>query len=179
MTYCLFFGGHWEPLPPPLPTSRCYVIQMMTSNPWHSFHCVAPRGGCRCCRLMFFIFSSLHPPPGSRLSFFCSFKHVHILKLYDSCQRAAVTARTGSKNISLFPLPLAGCPVGHHFLSSPLVTWRDVQHLLVKTSRSAHLKAGDWKTNAAGHRGGMASIWAFLVPEASGRVPLTRAEKFV
>lgn len=36
---------------------------------------------------------------------------------------------------------------------SPLITWRDVQHLLVKTSRQAHLKAGDWKTNAAGYKG--------------------------
>ncbi|XP_038556486.1 proprotein convertase subtilisin/kexin type 6-like isoform X7 [Micropterus salmoides] len=33
-----------------------------------------------------------------------------------------------------------------------LLTWRDVQHLLVKTSRPVHLKADDWKTNAAGHR---------------------------
>uniref|UniRef100_A0A3B3B7T7 Proprotein convertase subtilisin/kexin type 6 n=1 Tax=Oryzias melastigma TaxID=30732 RepID=A0A3B3B7T7_ORYME len=31
-----------------------------------------------------------------------------------------------------------------------LLSWRDVQHLLVKTSRPAHLKAEDWKTNAAG-----------------------------
>lgn len=36
---------------------------------------------------------------------------------------------------------------------SPLITWRDVQHLLVKTSRPVHLKASDWKTNAAGHKG--------------------------
>ncbi|XP_028258510.1 proprotein convertase subtilisin/kexin type 6 isoform X2 [Parambassis ranga] len=33
-----------------------------------------------------------------------------------------------------------------------LLTWRDVQHLVVKTSRPVHLKAEDWKTNAAGHR---------------------------
>ncbi|XP_063737763.1 proprotein convertase subtilisin/kexin type 6-like isoform X2 [Eleginops maclovinus] len=31
-----------------------------------------------------------------------------------------------------------------------LLTWRDVQHLLVKTSRPVHLKADDWKVNAAG-----------------------------
>lgn len=36
---------------------------------------------------------------------------------------------------------------------SMLLTWRDVQHLLVQTSRPVHLKADDWKTNAAGHRG--------------------------
>uniref|UniRef100_A0A2I3LM07 P/Homo B domain-containing protein n=1 Tax=Papio anubis TaxID=9555 RepID=A0A2I3LM07_PAPAN len=32
------------------------------------------------------------------------------------------------------------------------LTWRDVQHLLVKTSRPAHLKASDWKVNGAGHK---------------------------
>nr|XP_023698827.1 proprotein convertase subtilisin/kexin type 6-like isoform X1 [Paramormyrops kingsleyae] len=36
--------------------------------------------------------------------------------------------------------------------AKPLLTWRDVQHLLVRTSRPVHLKANDWKTNAAGHR---------------------------
>lgn len=36
---------------------------------------------------------------------------------------------------------------------SPLLTWRDVQHLLVKTSRPTHLRAADWKTNGAGHKG--------------------------
>lgn len=28
-----------------------------------------------------------------------------------------------------------------------------MQHLLVKTSRPAHLKASDWKVNGAGHKG--------------------------
>ncbi|XP_062868756.1 proprotein convertase subtilisin/kexin type 6 isoform X2 [Trichomycterus rosablanca] len=36
--------------------------------------------------------------------------------------------------------------------ANPLISWRDVQHLLVKTSRPVHLKASDWKTNAAGHK---------------------------
>ncbi|XP_043934615.1 proprotein convertase subtilisin/kexin type 6 [Protopterus annectens] len=34
--------------------------------------------------------------------------------------------------------------------ANPLLTWRDVQHLIIKTSRPAHLKAPDWKVNAAG-----------------------------
>lgn len=37
------------------------------------------------------------------------------------------------------------------------LTWRDVQHLLVKTSRPAHLKANDWKVNGAGHKGAVAA----------------------
>uniref|UniRef100_A0A8D2L297 Proprotein convertase subtilisin/kexin type 6 n=2 Tax=Varanus komodoensis TaxID=61221 RepID=A0A8D2L297_VARKO len=36
--------------------------------------------------------------------------------------------------------------------ANPLLTWRDVQHLLVKTSRPVHLLAPDWKTNGAGRR---------------------------
>ena len=36
---------------------------------------------------------------------------------------------------------------------SPVLTWRDVQHIIVKTSRAGHLNAPDWKTNAAGYNG--------------------------
>ncbi|XP_023669764.1 proprotein convertase subtilisin/kexin type 6 [Paramormyrops kingsleyae] len=52
--------------------------------------------------------------------------------------------------------------------ANPLVTWRDVQHLLVKTSRSAHLKAGDWKTNAAGHR--VSHLYGFGLVDAEAMV---------
>ncbi|MEE6509308.1 hypothetical protein FKM82_025495 [Ascaphus truei] len=37
--------------------------------------------------------------------------------------------------------------------ANPLLSWRDVQHLLVKTSRSVHLRAPDWRTNGSGRRG--------------------------
>lgn len=37
--------------------------------------------------------------------------------------------------------------------ASPLLSWRDVQHIIVKTSRAGHLSAPDWKTNAAGYNG--------------------------
>lgn len=36
---------------------------------------------------------------------------------------------------------------------SPLLSWRDIQHIIVKTSRAGHLSAPDWKTNAAGYNG--------------------------
>lgn len=38
-------------------------------------------------------------------------------------------------------------------LASPLLSWRDVQHIIVKTSRAGHLSAPDWKSNAAGYNG--------------------------
>ncbi|KAK2853403.1 hypothetical protein Q5P01_006064 [Channa striata] len=49
-----------------------------------------------------------------------------------------------------------------------LLTWRDVQHLLVKTSRPVHLKANDWKTNAAGHR--VSHMYGFGLVDAEAMV---------
>lgn len=33
------------------------------------------------------------------------------------------------------------------------LTWRDMQHLVVRTSQPGRLSAGDWKTNGVGRRG--------------------------
>ncbi|KAM6980168.1 proprotein convertase subtilisin/kexin type 6 [Aplochiton taeniatus] len=52
--------------------------------------------------------------------------------------------------------------------ANPLITWRDVQHLLVKTSRPVHLKANDWKTNAAGHR--VSHLYGFGLVDAEAMV---------
>uniref|UniRef100_A0A673KBN0 Proprotein convertase subtilisin/kexin type 6-like n=1 Tax=Sinocyclocheilus rhinocerous TaxID=307959 RepID=A0A673KBN0_9TELE len=52
--------------------------------------------------------------------------------------------------------------------ANPLITWRDVQHLLVKTSRQAHLKASDWKTNAAGHK--VSHLYGFGLVDAEAMV---------
>lgn len=49
-----------------------------------------------------------------------------------------------------------------------LLTWRDVQHLLVKTSRPVHLKADDWKTNAAGLR--VSHLYGFGLVDAEALV---------
>lgn len=49
-------------------------------------------------------------------------------------------------------------------LRSMNLTWRDMQHLVVRTSRPGHLSAGDWKTNGVGRRGsGLVELlsWAF------------------
>lgn len=39
------------------------------------------------------------------------------------------------------------------FVLSPALTWRDVQHIIVKTSRRGHLSASDWQSNGAGYDG--------------------------
>ena len=38
-----------------------------------------------------------------------------------------------------------------------MLTWRDVQYLVVKTSRRADLKAKDWTVNGAGYEGNYSS----------------------
>ncbi|XP_038329082.1 proprotein convertase subtilisin/kexin type 6 isoform X3 [Canis lupus familiaris] len=48
------------------------------------------------------------------------------------------------------------------------LTWRDVQHLLVKTSRPAHLKANDWKVNGAGHK--VSHLYGFGLVDAEALV---------
>ncbi|KAM4634072.1 proprotein convertase subtilisin/kexin type 5 [Polymixia lowei] len=36
--------------------------------------------------------------------------------------------------------------------ANPLLTWRDVQHIIVRTSQADHLNAPDWHTNGAGYK---------------------------
>lgn len=38
-------------------------------------------------------------------------------------------------------------------LDSKNLTWRDMQHLVVRTSNPAHLSTNDWKINGVGRRG--------------------------
>lgn len=44
---------------------------------------------------------------------------------------------------------------GPHVLlaSSPALTWRDMQHLVVRSSQPAHLQAEDWAVNGVGRQG--------------------------
>ena len=36
--------------------------------------------------------------------------------------------------------------------ANPDLTWRDVQHIIVRTSRPLDLRAPDWTTNAMGRK---------------------------
>ena len=36
--------------------------------------------------------------------------------------------------------------------ANPSLTWRDVQHIIVRTSRPANLRAPDWSTNWMGRK---------------------------
>ena len=53
------------------------------------------------------------------------------------------------------------------FPASPNLTWRDVQHIIVLTSRKDHLKSPSWTTNGAGlqfsHRFGFGMLDAAAI----------------
>uniref|UniRef100_A0A8U7MLI1 Proprotein convertase subtilisin/kexin type 6 n=1 Tax=Corvus moneduloides TaxID=1196302 RepID=A0A8U7MLI1_CORMO len=61
--------------------------------------------------------------------------------------------------------------------ANPLLTWRDVQHLLVKTSRPGHLRAPDWKTNGAGHK--VSHLYGFGLVDADAIVVEAKKWKMV
>ncbi|XP_053341402.1 proprotein convertase subtilisin/kexin type 5 [Clarias gariepinus] len=52
--------------------------------------------------------------------------------------------------------------------ANPLLTWRDVQHIIVKTSRRAHLIAPDWYTNGAGNN--VSHLYGFGLMDAEAMV---------
>ncbi|KFW75145.1 Proprotein convertase subtilisin/kexin type 4, partial [Manacus vitellinus] len=54
-------------------------------------------------------------------------------------------------NLTLKSQPRHLCP---HILlaSSPALSWRDLQHLIIRASKPAHLKAEDWAKNGVGRR---------------------------
>lgn len=52
-------------------------------------------------------------------------------------------------------------------LCSKNLTWRDMQHLVVRTSNPAHLSTNDWKINGVGRRGKSPSRCFSLLPPFS------------
>ncbi|XP_013861969.1 proprotein convertase subtilisin/kexin type 5 [Austrofundulus limnaeus] len=52
--------------------------------------------------------------------------------------------------------------------ANPLLTWRDVQHIIVRTSKSHHLVAPDWHTNGAGYK--VSHLYGFGLLDAEGMV---------
>ncbi|XP_069078910.1 proprotein convertase subtilisin/kexin type 6 [Pleurodeles waltl] len=52
--------------------------------------------------------------------------------------------------------------------ANPLLTWRDVQHIIVKTSRPVHLRAPDWKTTGTGRK--VSHLYGFGLVDAESMV---------
>ncbi|KAG8455262.1 hypothetical protein GDO86_001457 [Hymenochirus boettgeri] len=70
--------------------------------------------------------------------------------------------------------PMAAGIIALALEANPFLTWRDVQHIIVKTSRQRHLNAPDWKTNAAGHK--VSHLYGFGLMDAEAMV--IEAEKW-
>ncbi|XP_072243964.1 proprotein convertase subtilisin/kexin type 5b isoform X1 [Leuresthes tenuis] len=64
--------------------------------------------------------------------------------------------------------PMAAAIVALALEANSLLTWRDVQHIIVKTSRAGHLSAPDWKTNAAGYN--VSHLYGFGLMDAEAMV---------
>ncbi|XP_069786662.1 proprotein convertase subtilisin/kexin type 5b isoform X1 [Narcine bancroftii] len=64
--------------------------------------------------------------------------------------------------------PMAAGIIALALEANPDLNWRDVQHIIVKTSRSGHLNAPDWKTNGAGYR--VSHLYGFGLMDAEAMV---------
>ncbi|XP_067430805.1 proprotein convertase subtilisin/kexin type 5 [Thunnus thynnus] len=52
--------------------------------------------------------------------------------------------------------------------ANPLLTWRDVQHIIVRTSKTHHLIASDWRVNGAGYK--VSHLYGFGLLDAESLV---------
>ncbi|XP_053474688.1 proprotein convertase subtilisin/kexin type 5 [Ictalurus furcatus] len=64
--------------------------------------------------------------------------------------------------------PMAAGIIALTLEANPLLTWRDVQHIIVKTSRRGHLIAPDWHTNGAGND--VSHLYGFGLMDAEAMV---------
>ncbi|TRY60185.1 hypothetical protein DNTS_003795 [Danionella cerebrum] len=64
--------------------------------------------------------------------------------------------------------PMAAGIIALALEANSFLTWRDVQHIIVKTSRAGHLSAPDWKTNAAGYN--VSHLYGFGLMDAEAMV---------
>ncbi|XP_058630422.1 proprotein convertase subtilisin/kexin type 5 [Onychostoma macrolepis] len=64
--------------------------------------------------------------------------------------------------------PMAAGIIALTLEANPSLTWRDVQHIVVKTSRRGHLSASDWQSNAAGYD--VSHLYGFGLMDAEAMV---------
>ena len=56
--------------------------------------------------------------------------------------------------------------------ANPELTWRDVQHIIVRTSKSDGLQANDWLVNGAGYN--VSHLFGFGLLDAAGVTHVAR-----
>ena len=68
--------------------------------------------------------------------------------------------------------PMAAGIIALVLEAKPSLTWRDVQHIIVRTAKRANLKAEDWRTNGAGYN--VSHAFGFGLMDAGEMVKLAR-----
>ncbi|NXJ16879.1 PCSK4 convertase, partial [Odontophorus gujanensis] len=65
--------------------------------------------------------------------------------------------------------PLAAGMIALALEANPALSWRDVQHLVVRASKPAHLQAEDWAANGVGRKGECMAAGAYQSPTSEQR----------
>ncbi|XP_036385914.1 proprotein convertase subtilisin/kexin type 5 [Megalops cyprinoides] len=91
----------------------------------------------------------------------------------DSYHRKIVTTDlrqgcTDSHSGSSASAPIAAGIIALTLEANSLLTWRDIQHLIVRTARRAHLISPDWQTNGAGYH--VSHLYGFGLMDAEAMV---------
>ena len=68
--------------------------------------------------------------------------------------------------------PIAAAIIALALEANPQLTWRDVQHILVRTSQKHHLNAPDWKFNGVGRR--VSHNYGYGLMDAKAMVEMAR-----
>ena len=68
--------------------------------------------------------------------------------------------------------PMAAAIIALTLEANPSLTWRDVQHLIVHTSKPRNLKATDWRTNGLGRK--VSHSYGYGLMDTTAMVKLAR-----
>ena len=68
--------------------------------------------------------------------------------------------------------PMAAAIIALTLEANPSLTWRDVQHLMVYTSKPRNLKATDWRTNGLGRK--VSHSYGYGLMDTTAMVKLAR-----
>ncbi|XP_054613481.1 proprotein convertase subtilisin/kexin type 5 isoform X1 [Dunckerocampus dactyliophorus] len=79
-------------------------------------------------------------------------------------QQSCSTAKSGSA----LSVSMAAGVIALALEANPLLTWRDVQHIIVLTSDARRLVAADWRKNGAGHK--VSHLYGFGLLDAESMV---------
>ncbi|CAG0891106.1 unnamed protein product, partial [Darwinula stevensoni] len=96
-------------------------------------------------------------------------KQVVTTDLHHGC----TTSHTGTSASA----PLAAGICALVLQANPNLTWRDMQHIVIRTAKQANLRADDWKTNGVGRN--VSHSFGYGLMDAHGMVKLSRTWKTV